>query len=212
MDPQAEPVVGLSQQVVKPQEIEEEALVLSVKQGAALIKWIPWPWNPEKHWVPLRTCTLPELDAAYLLAVQKCVDLGHANDPVIFSRYEKLGILSAALRNGFAVQEDLLGTMRIVRAKFEEPLFTSAEALRSGIRDDRMLDELWNLYQEHSRTAAPLSTAKRAFHEARYLHVLEILKKKHGPIGWDEFSPDELAPLIAFLLNRLESLEAPSPA
>lgn len=191
---------------------EEQRLVAnatSLKLGCTQVKWIPWPQCPEEQWVPIRTCSMPELDQAYLLGHQRCAELKRIGDEKLFERWETYAILWNALRKGLAYQEGLNPDgsikLRIVKSEtnFDEPLFSSPNDLRQSIRDKAMLDELIGYYYEHSLTAAPLSTYRRLLREQKFVEFAKALKKKPGPINLEGFSAAEMEGLIVFLVNSL---------
>jgi hypothetical protein len=187
------------------QEVADEATVIALKQGAALIKWIPWPHAPEEQWVPIRTCTLPELDAAYAFAHGKCKDLKREGDEKVFERWENLAILSHALRDGVAIQTGIDADGGVVldykRQNFDDPLYSTPEHVRSSLRDLGVMNELLGYYWDLTLEAAPLSTYKRLAREGEFAQLAAMLKKKPGPIDLEGFSETQLSAFISFILS-----------
>lgn len=183
---------------------EEQRLIIGLKLGATLIKWIPWPHCPEEKWVPMRTLTIPELDSAYLFALQKCAELKRPNDEVLFERWQQIAQMSHALRDGLATQtgyNDDGPVLKITREKYDAPLFTTPNHLRESLRDKAALNEILGYYWEHSLSAAPLSTYKRLAREGEFVDLVKVLKKKPGPIDLEGFSPTDLEAFISFLVK-----------
>ncbi len=217
-DPKTKPPEPSKEQVVA--EVNAEAAAIALKRGAAHIKWIPWPQCPEEQWVPIRTCTLPESDAAYLFAHGKCKELGREGDADLFERWNNYALLSHALRDGWAVQNGLQadGEIELIikRQNYDSPLFTSPNNLRESLRDEPMLESLMTQYVELCALVQPLSTYARLHQMKRYHELVLELKKKPGPIGLLDrrlFNPAELGDLIAFLVNFYPADPSPdSPA
>jgi hypothetical protein len=199
----SDPAAAAAQRAAEEQT--EEAQVLALKAGTKLIKWIPWPEAPEEQWVPIRTCSIPELDSAYLFAHGKCAQLNRVGDEKLFERWEQLAILSHALRDGLAFQKGIDPTGEIIldyhKQNFDTPLFTSPDNVRTSLRDLGALHELISYYWNLSREVAPLSTYKRLARDGEFDRLVKLLKKKPGPIDLEGFSESELGDLIIFLVR-----------
>lgn len=188
--------------------VDAEAAAIALKRGAAHIKWIPWPQCPEEQWVPMRTCTLPELDAAYLFAHGQCKHFGREGDEELFERWYNYALLSNALRDGWAVQKGLEadGSIDLIlkRQNFDNPMFSSPNNLRESMRDEPMFEQLMAQYVELCALVCPLSTYSRLHQEKRFHELTLMLKKKPGPIGLLDrrsFRPEEMGDLIAYLVS-----------
>lgn len=205
--------VTQAQIAVTDADVQEEALTIGLKQGTMLVSWIPWPWQPERQWVPIRACTLGEVESAYLNALAKLEQLKRQGDTQLFVRWERLWLLSYAIRKGVAVQLNDAGDLRKPKVdQTGEQAFSSADHLRNSMRDEEMFDQLWSCYVEHCKTAAPMTTAKRLLDQRRYAEVVTILKKKHGPIDMDGLLLEHLPDLLAYLLTLVPSDPEDSPA
>ncbi len=197
------PPVGPPPDPIK--EAAEDAQVVALKLGTSLIKWIPWPEAPEQQWVPIRTLSIPECDMAYLYAHGKCRDLKREGDDKLFDRFERLAILSHAIRNGLAIQTGIDATGQVILdIKYldeDEPRFTSPDHVRTSLRDLEALNELIGYYWNHCREAAPLSTYRRLAMQGEFDALAKMLKKKPGPIDWEGFSEGQLVDLLTFLVR-----------
>lgn len=189
------------------EEARNVAAAKGLVLGCTLVRWFPWPQDPEKQWVPIRSCSLDEIDAAHLFAHGKCVQFKRPDDTELFERWQSYYILHCAIRRGLAYQEgfhpDGSIKLRVVKAEtnFDERMFSSPEDLRTSLRDKKMLDELVSYYFNHCAEAAPLSTYRRLLQKGEFEKLVLALKKKHGPIDLTEFSLEQLAAFIAFLVS-----------
>lgn len=204
--PEQDAALAQAASFVTNEDVQDEALTIGLKQGTMLLSWVPWPWQPERQWVPIRACTLGEVESAYLNALAQVEKLKRQGDTQLFIRWERLWLLSYAIRKGVAVQLNEAGDLRKPKVdQTDKQAFDSAEHLRNAMRDEEMFDQLWSCYIEHCKTSAPMTTAKRFLDQRRYAEVVTILKKKHGPIDMDGLLLEQLPGLLAFLLTLVPS-------
>lgn len=185
---------------------DEDAETIALKIGAAYYVWVPWPEEPTQ-WIAMRTCTIPEIEAAYLYACGKLKQHGRLDDLALQRRYENLALMAYSCRKAMAIEkgiDDATGEilLEVKSQLFDEPLFTDPEDLRIRIRDEHTLNALVGHYQQITSQSAPLSTYARLAKDKEFDRLVAVLKKKPGPIDWLAFGDEEVALFLDYLLTR----------
>lgn len=199
--------------------VKERAVATAIealKLGAQRFDWFPWPDCPQQTWVPIRTCTIPEIADAEIRAHKRCELAGRPGDEDIYTREYRLHLLSCAVLNGYATETGLApdGTIQLDKHMDDVngQMFSDARHLETSLSGQAAFDTLWSAYLTISQTSAPLSTLQMLGHEKKYLQLLQALKKKPGPIDWTEFSQAELEGFLTFLVDVCPCPDGPSPA
>lgn len=199
--------------------VKERAVATAIealKLGAQRFDWFPWPDCPQQTWVPIRTCTIPEIADAEIRAHKRCELAGRPGDEDIYTREYRLHLLSCAVLNGYATETGLApdGTIQLDKHMDDVngQMFSDARHLETSLSGQAAFDTLWSAYLTISQTSAPLSTLQMLGHEKKYLQLLQALKKKPGPIDWTEFSQAELEGFLTFLVDVCPCPDGPSLA
>jgi len=186
-------------------ERDQSAAIEALKLGAQRYEWFPWPDCPQSCWVPIRTCTIPEIAEAEVRAHKRCEIAGRPGDEDIYNREYKLHLLSCAVLDGYALETGLNpdGTIQLEEHMSDAscPMFSDARHLEKSLSGQAAFDTLYSAYLTISRTSAPLSTLQMLGKEKMYLELLQALKKKPGPIDWTEFSVQDLTGFATFLVD-----------
>ena len=197
-------------------ERAESAALEALKLGAQRYEWFPWPDCPQSAWVPIRTCTIPEIADAEIRAHKRCELAGRPGDEDIYTREYRLHLLSCAVLDGYALETGLApdGTIQLDKHMGSEDaqMFTDARHLEKSLSGQAAFDTLWSAYMNVSLASAPLSTLQMLGQEKKYLQLLQALKKKPGPIDWTEFSQAELEGFLTFMVDVCPCPDGPSPA
>lgn len=193
-------------------EPDEDAETIAVKVGASLLQWVPWPEEPTQ-WIRMRTCTIPELESAYLYAKGKLKQLNLGDDAEMQRRFENLALMSFACRKCKALEVGVDETggikLDVKLNKVDEQLFTDPEHLRTSIRDEHTLNTLVSYYSQITIQCAPLSTYDRLRRDKDFDRLLAVLKKKPGPIDWDGFAPEVLSEFLDYLVTHCPTVISP---
>lgn len=207
--PAAAPRITTSSQDEPP---DEEAEVIAVKIGAAMLVWVPWPEEPTQ-WIQMRTCTIPEMESAYLYSRGKGKQLDLLDDRDMLTRFENLALMAFACRRCKAIETGVDETggikLSVNLNKPEEPLFTDPEHLRTSIRDEHTLKTLVGYYGQITAQYAPLSTYDRLAKEHEWERLLAVLKKKHGPIDWDAYTDEQVGEFMDYLVTHCPTVISP---
>lgn len=185
---------------------DEDAETIALKIGAAYYVWVPWPEEPSQ-WIAMRTCTIPEIEQAYLYACGKLKQHNRPDDMALQQRYENLALMAFACSKAMALEvgvDEATGGIKlnVISKQYDEPLFTDPEDLRIRIRDEHTLNTLVGYYRSITAQYAPLSTYARLANEKDYERLVAVLKKKPGPIDWPAFGDEVVAELMDYLLTR----------
>lgn len=205
---------GMRKELAK--ERSESSAIEALKLGAQRYEWFPWPDCPQQTWVPIRTCTIPEIADAEIRAHKRCELAGRPGDDDIYTREYRLHLLSCAILDGYATETGLAsdGTIQLDKhlSDVDGHLFSDARHLENSISGQEAFDQLFSAYLTVSKTSAPLSTLQMLGREKMYLELLQALKKKPGPIDWTEFSSQDLMGFVTFLVDAIPSPGGDSPA
>ena len=205
---------GMRKELAK--ERAASSAIEALKLGAQRYEWFPWPDCPQQTWVPIRTCTIPEIADAEIRAHKRCELAGRPGDDDIYTREYRLHLLSCAILDGYATETGLAsdGTIQLDKHlnDVDGQMFSDARHLENSLSGQEAFDTLFSAYLTVSKTSAPLSTLQMLGKEKMYLELLQALKKKPGPIDWTEFSPQDLMGFFTFLVDAIPSPGGDSPA
>lgn len=194
---------GMRKELAK--ERAASSAIEALKLGAQRYEWFPWPDCPQQTWVPIRTCTIPEIADAEIRAHKRCELANRPGDDDIYTREYRLHLLSCAILDGYATETGLAsdGTIQLDKHlnDVDGQMFSDARHLENSLSGQAAFDTLYSAYLTVSRTSAPLSTLQMLGQEKKYLELLQALKKKPGPIDWTEFSAEEVMGFATFLVD-----------
>ncbi len=175
---------------------------VGIKMGVGYIRPIPWPAQPDQY-VGVRSLSLYEIDKVYLAAADHTRQSNRPDTDREFRQVAEQRIsLWYALRNVVWLEQSD-GTLKQVRDKPLEPLFSTPQHLRESL-DQAQFDKLCTLYDEHRKLSVPLSRIQQLASDQEFDALVRTLKKKPDAMELNELLLHDVLGLISFLLARVD--------